>query len=73
MTAIMQAARLAPLDDSKNRVGELQREIDRLTLEYHRTGELVHLQQATRLAHEKERLSKPGRMRHIVNSSWVRS
>lgn len=73
MTATLQAAQTAPLDASRNRVGELQREIDRLTLEYHRSGDLAYLKQATRLAHEKEQLSKPGRMRYIVNSSWVRS
>ena len=63
MTAMMQTAHEAPLNDSKSRVGELQREIDRLTLEYHRTGDAAFLTRATRLAREKEQLSKPGRMR----------
>ncbi|GAA5075175.1 hypothetical protein GCM10023209_22890 [Roseibacterium beibuensis] len=63
MTAMTQVAHDAPINDSKSRVGELQREIDKLTLEYHRTGDPAYLTRATRLAREKEQLSKPARMR----------
>ena len=63
MTAMTQMAHEAHLRDSKSRVGELQREIDKLTVEYHRTGDPSFLTRATKLAREKEQLSKPGRMR----------
>jgi hypothetical protein len=63
MTVFAEVARHAPLDDSKSVVADLQREIDRLTVRYHQTGDASVLAAATRLARQKESLMKPARMR----------
>ena len=61
--AALAEAHQAPLNDSKSVVADLQREIDRLTIRYHQTGDATFLAAATRLARQKEKLMKPARMR----------
>ena len=63
MTALAETAFYARLKDSKSAVSDLQREIDRLTLQYHQTGDASYLAEATKLARQKELLMKPARMR----------
>lgn len=63
MATLTATAQHAPLNDSKSIVSDLQREIDRLTIQYHKTGDITFLAQATKLARQKERLMKPARMR----------
>lgn len=63
MVALAEAAHHARLSDSKSVVADLQREIDRLTIRYHQTGDATFLAAATRLARQKENLMKPARMR----------
>lgn len=63
MAALAETAFHAQLSDSKSAVSDLQREIDRLTLQYHKTRDASYLAQATKLARKKELLMKPERMR----------
>lgn len=49
--------------DSKSRIADLQREIDRLVSEYVDSGDRSLMSEAARLSREKENLLKPRIMR----------
>lgn len=63
MAEILEKAQTATLSASKSEVAELQRRIDRLTIEFHNSRDPGVLERATRLARQKERLLKPLSMR----------
>jgi hypothetical protein len=64
MAVLTSAALQMPLSNAKSAVADLQREIDRLTIRYHQTGDAAYLATATRLARQKDSLMKPARMRY---------